>query len=885
MELIEREPQLKTLAAAWAQVQAGQGRIVLVSGEAGIGKTSLIERFVAGQRPAAIVLRGGCDALFSPRPLGPFIELAAQTQSDLSRLLQSGADRLAFSADFFLYLQKQPRPVTIILEDLHWADEATLDVVKYLGRRIQHTPALLILSYRDDEIGSDHPLRSLLGDLPAALTLRLRLPLLSAAAVAGLAHQAQRRPDSVGHVDVGHADVGHSEVGHADVYRVTGGNPFFVTEILAGQGAGVPPSVRDAVLARCARLSPPARQIVDLASLVPGSIEGWLVQALLQPETAAVDECLERGILRPVGRSMARRNLTFRHELARQAIEDSLPVGRARLLHGQILAALLPREGEEIALTRLVHHAMRAGDEETVVRLAPRAARQAAAVGAHREAVALYDSLFAYRHRLTPQTQAELLDSLSIEHYLIDHAEQAIQARQQSIELWQGLERDEQVGDGYRWLSRFHWMAGKGAAAEKCGDRAIAILEEQPPGPQLAMAYSSKSQLHMLAWEEEPSLEWGRRAIALAEQMGDVEILVHATTNVGSTVTLRDFQAGIEQVEFALRLAREHEMHDHVGRCYSNLTSNHVRSRRYAGGRRWSEEGLEYTTARDLDSYTIYIRGWQSQGDLDSGQWAEAETNAREALRLVKRLSITALPALVTLGRLRLRQGDPAADGILTEAYDLALPTRELQRHAPVASARAEAAWLRGEPERIPDVVGLGYKLALERNDPWILGEIAYWMWRAGHEDVPLERLARPFAEMIRGRWQAAAEAWQAIGCPYERALALSEGDEAAQLEALALFESLGARPAADRLRRQLRVRGVRSMTPKPSSTTHPDDLTPRELEVLRLVAAGLSNPAIATQLTISVGTVKAHTAAIYSKLGVNNRVQALSRGQALRLL
>jgi DNA-binding CsgD family transcriptional regulator/tetratricopeptide (TPR) repeat protein len=868
MELIEREQQLQSLADVWQHACAGRGRIALVSGEAGIGKTTLIEHFVADRAGGAHVLRGGCDALFSPQPLGPFVEIAAQTeQTDLQRLAHAGGDRLAFSAALFLYLQKQPAATLIILEDLHWADEATLDVVKYLGRRIHHTPALLLLSYRDDEISGDHPLRSLLGDLPAQATLRLALPRLSAAAVEQLAQQTNRPLEGL--------------------YRITNGNPFFVTEVLGSQSEGVPPSVRDAVLARAARLSPAARAVVELVSLVPGSAEGRLIAELLQPDPAVLDECIERGILRPVGRSLARRDLAFRHELARQSIEDTLPIGRARGLHGRILAALLPREGGDVSLARLVHHAVRAGDEATTLRLAPRAAQQAAKLGAHREALSLYTTLLRYADRLAPAAQAEILEALSIENYLIDRPEDAITARRQAMDIWQRLGRGDHVGDGYRWLSRFYWMVGNGAEAEKCGDQAIAILEAYPPGPQLAMAYSSKSQLHMLAWEEAPSLEWGRRAIALAERMGNAEIWVHATTNVGSTESLGDFQGGIEKVELALQLAREHEMHDHVGRCYSNLTSNHVRSRRYAGARRWSQEGLEYTTARDLDSYTIYILGWQSQGDLDTGQWAEAEADALEALRLVQKLTITALPALVTLGRLRLRQGDPAADALLTQAYDLALPTRELQRHAPVAAARAEAAWLRGEPERIPAVAGLGYSLARQRNDPWILGELAYWMWRAGHEDIPLERLAFPFAEMIRGRWQAAAAAWEEIGCPYERALALSDGDETAQLQALALFEALGATAAASLLRRQLQAHGVPgAIAPTPRRRTlAADELTPRELEVLRLLAAGLSNPAIATRLIISVGTVKAHTANIYGKLGVANRVQALSRAQERHLL
>ena len=833
-----------------------------MSGEAGIGKTSLVERFVSGQHESASILWGACDALFSPKPLGPFIEIAAKLQADLFELIRSGADRLSFSTEFFFYLQKSVTPVILVLEDLHWADEATLDVVKFLGRRIQHTRTLLILTYRDDELSSKHPLWFLLGDFSAHLTSRIILPLLSPGAVERLVQQAGRQWESL--------------------YHVTGGNPFFITEVIASDTQGVPPSVRDAVLTRVARLSPDAKNIVELASLMPGEAEVWLLEAILHPDSTAIDECVERGILFSQGSALA-----FRHELARQSVDDSLPIGRTRYLHSQIIATLISREADPGILARLVHHSTHAGDEEATLRFAPLAARQASALGAHREAASLYRISLSLVHRLSPEAQAELFEGLSLENYLTDNLTEAIQARKQATLIWKRLDRHDRAGDCTRSLSGLYWSAGNKKEAEQYADLAIETLLELPPSPALAKAFNNKSQLHMMAGEEEPAIEWGNRAIELAEKLGVVEVLVHARTDVRSAEKWVHSESGKVELERALQIAQDKEMHFQVSRCYANLVSACVRFRYYPQAQHWLEEGLEYTTTRDLDYFSVYLRGWQAQMYFEIGHWAEAEANAIEALRLSQGESIALLPALMALGHLKGRQGDPTAEKFLDQAQSLALPTGELQRIGPLAAARAEAAWWRGDAGLVASEAVGGYELALSRNDPWILGQLAYWMWRAGEHDIPLHRLARPYTLMIRGDCLAAALEWEQIGCPFERALALAEGDEPAKLKALAIFERLGARPAADILRQELQARGVKYLPGKarPVRQKYPSDLTTRELEVLQLIAEGLSNPSIAEKLMISVGTVKAHTGSIYSKLGVNNRVQALSRARDLHLL
>ncbi len=862
MELIERESQHNRLSRAWQRVREGQGRIALVSGEAGIGKTSLIEHFLNDEGQSATVLRGACDALFSPQPLGAFLEIAPQIGSNLPRLIQSGADRLSFATDLYAHLQNSPSPVILMLEDLHWADEATLDVVKYLGRRIQHTRALFLGTYRDDEIKRQHPLWFLLGDFPATLTDRIELPPLSADAVQTLARRSGRAI--------------------ADLHAITAGNPFFVTEVIAAEGAGLPPSVRDAVLARTARLSEAAASIVEVAALVPGSVELQLIDAVLHPDPAAIDECVERGILHPAGTGLA-----FRHELARQSVEDSLPIGKVRALHTRILTAFEAMHLDPGILTRLVHHAVRAGHEEAILRYALPAAEQASALGAHREAAALYRATLTGVHHLPPEQRADLLEHLSVESYLIDRVADAIDAREGSLQIWRQLERPERIGDGLRWLSRLQWAASRGHQAAALADEAIAILQRLPPGEALAMAMSNKSQLHMLAWEEEQAIEWGNRAIQLAETLGAVEILVHALTNVGSTWLLIDYEGGMATIQQAMKLAHQHQMHEHVSRCYTNLSTSAVMFRQYAWSERWFEEGLEYTRALDLDFYSVYLLGFQARLFFETGRWSEAEAAAIEALRLTPLTTVTPIPALLALGHLKVRRGEPGAAELLEQARALALPTGELQRIGPLAAARAEAAWVIGDQEAIRAEAAVGYELALNRSFPLELGLMAYWMWQGGERNLPIDRMATPFVMMVQGDWRSAAEEWERIGCPFERALALMAGDAAAQMAALEAFEKLGAWPAAEKVRRELLERGVRGVPRRPEAarSKNPADLTARELEVLRLIAQGLSNPDIAERLIVSTGTIKAHTSSIYSKLAVTNRVQALDKARAMKLV
>ncbi|HKS69676.1 MAG TPA: AAA family ATPase, partial [Ktedonobacterales bacterium] len=592
--LLERDPFLASLARLLDEVAGGAGRCALVSGEAGIGKSSLVERFAEIHGESARFYWGRCEALFTPRPLGPLYDIARQLQGATRELLEQEAGPAVIFPAFLEALASGARPAVVVIEDVHWADEATLDLLKFLGRRVQQVPVLLIVTYRDDEIGPHHPLRFVLGDLPIRATWRMHLPPLSREAVAALAHSAHRAG--------------------SDLYSVTGGNPFFVTELLASDEAGVPETVRDAVLARGARLSPQGRAILDLVSVVPARTELWLIEAILPQSSSAVEECVYAGVLHPEPEAVA-----FRHELARQAAESALPPQRLSALHAEVLRALLERAGEASLVARLVHHAALAGDGAAVLRFAPNAARQAAQHGAHREAAKHYATALHYADALPRAQRAELLEGRAYECYLTGQLEDAVQARTEALTVWRELRERDNVGRNLRWLSRLCWFLGDKAAAERHASEAIAALEALPPGRELAMAYSNLAQLRMLEDNHADTVLWGTRALALAETLDDDEIRVHALNNVGTAQLSRGDEEGRTQLETSLQLALEHGFEEHAARAFTNLGSIAVLLRQYARVRRYLDEGIAYCAKTDLDSWLLYMAGWRAQARLDMG--------------------------------------------------------------------------------------------------------------------------------------------------------------------------------------------------------------------------------------------------------------------------
>jgi DNA-binding CsgD family transcriptional regulator len=844
MLLLERDHLLAEMSRLADAAAAGDGVVVAVLGEAGVGKTSFLHEVAVSARDRMRVLVTGCEALFTPRPLGPFYDLADELTLDVG----SPREKL-----FPAVLAAVSRvPTLLIVEDVHWADRATLDLLKYMARRISGRPVLLAISYRDDEVDSRHHLITLLGETAVR---RFHVEPLSREAVAELVRgstpASSPAPHSLHREDKG------------DLFAITGGNPFYVTEVLASGGDRMPATVRDAVLARAAALSPASRHVIELASLHPGQAE----LALIDADVAEIEAAAGSGIVR-----IQNGAIVFRHELGRRAIEDSLSDVRRIAMHGAILQKL---EGVP-SLARLAHHAVGARDADAVLRYSPPAAEEAARAGDHREAAAHYRNAVAYAGAIPDSARAALLESLAYECYLTEQFNEALQRLTEALGIWKAGGDRVREGENLRWQSRVHWFRGQNAEARTKAAEAIQVLEPLGVSPELAMAYSNQSQLHMNAQECDEAIRWGNKAIVMATTLGDDMILVHALNNVGSATM--QLGGGPEGLTRSLQISLDRGFQEHAARAYANLGGELVRRGQYADARQTLDEGTAWCRDRDLDSYLLYMTAWSARLELETGHWDAAEAIAQAVLTHRDTSPLSRISALAALGRVKARQGSPDAQPILDQAHELAARTGEFQRIAPVATARAEAAWLRGDTEAIAREALPALEMSRDLHEPWARGDLALSMWRAAQAAQPDQRLraldtegiAEPYRLQIAGQWREAAAAFERAQRPYEAAIALADGNDPRSID---MLEQLGDGCLVQRLRSRMRIRG-----PRRSTRQNPGGLTAREVAIVELLDEGLRNADIALRLFVSAKTVDHHVSSILSKLG------AKSRGEAARL-
>ena len=797
--LLEREAPLAALRAALAESVAGRGSLVFIGGEAGVGKTTLVRAFCAEASSHARVLWGACDPLSTPRPLGPFVEVAAEARGPLQQAMERGASPYEIVESLSATIQREPNTV-LVVEDVHWADEATLDVLRLLARKIERERMLAVATYRDDELDREHPLRVALGVIATRPAVgRLPVAPLSRPAVTILAASAG--------------------IDAEELYRKTSGNAFFVTEILARGDGQIPHSVVDAVLARTARLTPSARAVIDAVAVVPPRAEPWLLEALVGESIEALDECVGSGTLR-----YGHNGVEFRHELARLAVEGSIEPQRRLALHRRALTALRTPPDRHLDLIRLAHHASAAGDVDAVLAFAPAAGDRASSLGAHREAATLHESALRYSDALEPSAQAVLLRKFSHECYLTDRADDAIQALESAVACYRRLGDRLREGDTMRTLSGILWCPGRIEEARRTGREAVAILEQLRAGPELAHAYINQAFLCAAASDTEAAQEPGRRALELATRLGDPKAVCGALLRLG-------------EPERAAELAERNGFTEHMADALLSLAEKAAARWSYCDADRYLEQGLAYCTEHGNDLIRLYLLAVRSQTLLERGRWAEA---AESATLVLRERAVSTKPrtlCLAVLGLVRARRGDPGVLPLLAEAGELAYPTGELGRMAPVATAAAEAAWLLGDLGAVRDATDTTRALAVRMRSGRIVGELEVWRRRSGIDEASSAIAVEPYALELAGQPTRAAAQWAELGLPYEAALARAAAETEEELRrSLDELNRLGARPAASIVARRLRERGVRGVPRGARASTRGNaaGLTTRELRRAR---------------------------------------------------
>jgi DNA-binding CsgD family transcriptional regulator/tetratricopeptide (TPR) repeat protein len=856
--LLERDREVELLAGLLAGVGSSGGKVVLVRGEVGVGKTSLVKEFVGRHCDEAHVLSGFCDDLTTPRPLGPFYDIA-RTEPSIHQALSDG-DRSALFEALLDLLSRSLRSTVLVVEDTQWADEATLDAIRYLGRRISSTNGMLVLTYRDEEVDYDHPLRTVIGSLAPQDLTRIGLDCLSS--------------DAVEEMLVGTP----TELGL--IMRLTDGNPLFVTELLASGEDQVPASVRDSVMARAAKLSQGAREVLDLVSVIPGESSRQLIDSVIGASEEDLSQCVRGGLLDATDGPV-----TFRHEFSRRVVESSLSAGRRRGLNARVLTELAAA-ADLVAPARLSHHAAEADDTDAIIEFAPQAARAAMEVGSHREAATHFRALEPHLERIPAEDRAGIVDDWAHNEFHLDE-EAAHEILMKAVGLYRTLGDDLALARALTFAVRLNEKIGRHDEADACSTEAIDILQALPAGSDLALALAQRAWLFLMFNNDQQALDFADQAIDLAEQTNDEQTIIYALNTKGCATFRHGDPNGLEMLREAE--ARANAIGDHFedARAFHNMGSVSARLRKLDQAEHFYQRALglqiryEMPVAELADRIDL-AELWLRQGKSDA-----AEDTLTEILATNPHLPpFVSGQAWSTRARFEARRGRPTAPETLNTAWSESDASARWEGLW-IPPALAECMWLTGDREsdrltRLRETLARGIRIQLD----WDSGELALWLWKMGELDEAPEGIAAPYRLIIDGHPLKAAELWAEIGAPYEEAIALSHGPADAQLQALEKLDTLGATAVAAKLRQQLRDQGVKVPRGKAQTTKqHGAGLTARQAEVLTLLSEGLTNPEIADRLFVSPRTVEHHVSAVLSKLDATTRQDAVSQAHQQGLL
>lgn len=872
--LLEREAVLAKLATLTRAARRGRGQAVLLRGEAGVGKTAVISRFTAGLGVETRVLRGWCDPLVAPRPLGPLLDALSGVGPAAARALDEAIESGDTGALYrrLLTVLRDGHSWVWVIEDAHWADGATLDLMRFLARRVDALPLLLIVSYRDDQLDRKHPLSVALGDIATcAAVSRVALEPLSRDAVAVLA--------------------AGSGVNADQLHQLTGGNPFYATEVLAAgapalQRNVLPRTVTEAVWGRLGRLSPAARETAHAVAVWGPRVHPALLDKACPAAGAGLGECLDAGVLRTEWDAIG-----FRHELARLATLDRVPDHERRALHARALAALAEPPIDPNTFAALAFHADQVGDADAVIRYGIAGGQRAAALGAHQQAADLY-ALALQRAAASPtEHKVQWLEQHAVACYLCGRGEAAVTSWRDAISLRHAMGDRRGEADDLRWLSHGLWGLGRVTESAEAGRASLRLLQDAPPCPQLA--WSLVNMAEQALWNFDPECDdYAARAIAVGTQLGDDAAVARARGYTALAHVVRN-DTGWDELEAVWHQAMAADARGETAAFFGAVTG-YLSAMHYNPARadRYIADTVAYCRDHGIYLFEGIAGGAELMAGLHRGHWDRVVARAEDLLSRPGLTLVNLISPRLALALIHARRGEQPVESLLDDIE--ASSELNQQRFFPIWAGRAEAAWLAGDDERARGLAQDALvKMGADRN-PWLIWQLRRWAWLPGGTpatnsapasgDGPLT----PFQLELSGDWEAAARAWNSRGCPYDAAIAQLGGDIAAVESAVATFRRLGARAAARRAQQRLAaLRGGGHRGRAADTRSDPDGLTRRQREVLALIADGHSDAEVATKLALSPKTVGHHVAAILAKLGVDNRTQAAAlvrRAQATPL-